>query len=153
MGVRLLIQLPNVSVDNVLTQTIQSTLDHHSRQQLRQPHAQLTQIVPDHTLVTQHHQPVSALIHWNGSILHGNVARVVLKMQTVPSGICETDNDCESNLVCSVASGICVCESQIFWIGDQWSCGTVAPPAPLVGPCLIDEQCPGVAVCEAAVGT
>ena len=72
-----------MSVDNVLTQTIQSTLYHHSRQQLRQPHAQLTQIVPDHTLVTQHHQPVSALIHWNGSILHGNVARVVLKMQTV----------------------------------------------------------------------
>merc|ERR1711911_165775 len=26
--------------------------------------------------------------------------------QIVSSGICETDNDCESNLVCSVASGI-----------------------------------------------
>ena len=69
--------------------------------------------------------------------------------QVISSGICETDSDCSESLVCDLASGICICPTDLIWIGSDWSCGS---PTPVEGPCLIDEHCPGVAVCDTNVG-
>ena len=71
--------------------------------------------------------------------------------QITSSGLCETDSDCGSILVCDSASGLCVCDQQIFWIDNQWHCGTPVDVTQS-GPCLIDEQCPGVAICNSSVG-
>ena len=70
--------------------------------------------------------------------------------QVISSGICETDGDCDMDLVCDVPSGICVCASEIVWQGNSWVCKNESDV--LEGPCLIDEHCPGVATCDASVG-